>query len=201
MSDFNGMPAFGVGGLAMRHPLETSKQAVPEVAKTATDGSATNKRGDTSSDQNGAYSQSKRDSVVSEQQRKDAVRDETVLTGPTPAFQASILEVEKDLRNVIARVEAKRTQQSDEAAIAPRAAQGDAQAAQKTDRPEASHDGAAKGVADVSTAGSVDRGEAPEQVRDAPAPQTVPAPSQSGDPEAAHSGPAATQSTPYSPPS
>lgn len=42
-----------------------------------------------------------------------------VHVGPTPAFQASVLEVDRDLRNVIAQVEAKRTQASDEAAIAP----------------------------------------------------------------------------------
>jgi hypothetical protein len=34
--------------------------------------------------------------------------DRFTLTGPSPAFQASILEVERDFRNVLARIEATR---------------------------------------------------------------------------------------------
>lgn len=42
--------------------------------------------------------------------------DRFTLTGPTPAFQASILEVERDFRNIIARIEANRAKaEADEA--------------------------------------------------------------------------------------
>ena len=44
-------------------------------------------------------------------------RDPDMLTGPTPAFQASILEIETDLATVIARLEAARTRSRDEAAL------------------------------------------------------------------------------------
>lgn len=129
MSDIFGVPAFGGGGVSLRSPPQNLGQTVPSVAATADDSSATFNKGSTLPGQNGdsfgttqsvredagAYAPSDPRDALIQQQPLDA----DTLTGPTPAFQASLLEVESDLRNVIARVEAKRAQISDAAAIAP----------------------------------------------------------------------------------
>ncbi|SLN57428.1 hypothetical protein AQS8620_02540 [Aquimixticola soesokkakensis] len=60
--------------------------------------------------------------------------DPDMLTGPTPAFQASILEVESDLRNVLARIESERAIQADSAAIATKDAAKATAEAQALDR-------------------------------------------------------------------
>lgn len=45
--------------------------------------------------------------------------DPNVLTGPSPAFQASVLELEQDLQNVIARLEAARGKRESDTAMGP----------------------------------------------------------------------------------
>ncbi|MBU2935465.1 MULTISPECIES: hypothetical protein [Pacificibacter] len=129
MSDILGVSAFGGSGVSLRSPPQNLGQTMPKVAATADDTSATFNKGSTLPSQNGdsfdttqsiredagAYAPTDpRDALVQKQPL-----DADILTGPTPAFQASLLEVESDLRNVIARVEAKRAQISDAAAIAP----------------------------------------------------------------------------------
>jgi len=193
MTDITGVPAFGGGGFASRQLPETPKPVVQEVAKPAADGSATNSQGETLRGQNGADYQSKRDSNDADQKRRDAVRDDIVLSGPTPSFQASILEVEKDLRNVIARVEAKRTQQADEAAIAPRASSV-AEPEQTDQTPDTDQATTASPLAPTGT-----DDEPPAQDHAPSAPQAATAPTETVDPEVARSGPAATQETPYDP--
>lgn len=129
MSDILGVPAFGGGGGSLRPPPVDLGQTVPEVTAIADDTSATFNNGSNLPSQNGdsfdssqvnhdtagAYAPSDPRDTLTEKPHFDT----DTLTGPTPAFQASLLEVESDLRNVIARVEAKRAQVSDAAAIAP----------------------------------------------------------------------------------
>ena len=219
MTDISGVPAFGGGGFAHRQPPEQPRPAVPEPAKTATDGSATFNKGSDLPGQNGlkfqlgyrkstgegpapAADNPARTTAPSEgarEMRGDVDLDQkNLLTGPTPAFQASVLEVEQDLRHVIAQVEAKRTQKADEAAIAPTSPEprahneGRAGASERADQkapadhqgpPEqqAADDGANAKDSLASTAASYER-----------AAQTPPP-----DREAAYAGPAATPSTPY----
>ncbi|WP_417260051.1 hypothetical protein [Celeribacter sp.] len=190
MTDISGVPAFGGGGFVERQAPDTPEPVVREVAEPATtNGSAAQSQGETLLGQNGTYNQSNHDSSDADQKRRDAVRDETVLTGPTPAFQASILDFERDLRNVIARIEAKRTQQADEAAIAPRAVEMSIPAAQD----------AQATVPPVTPLASTEAMEPPAEQPALPVAQMVTAPAEPVDPEAAHSGPAATQNTPYDP--
>ena len=140
MTDISGVPAFGGGGFAYRVPPDQPKPAIPQVAKTASDGSATNTKGNELPGQNAvrktdrssqdietgnARAQDRRDTrnEARDDWRTEAKHDKDVIAGPTPAFQASLLEVERDLRTVIARVEAKRTREADEGAIAPQSSE------------------------------------------------------------------------------
>ncbi|WP_417271355.1 hypothetical protein [Celeribacter sp.] len=194
MTDISGVPAFGGGGFVARQAPDTLEPVVREAAEPATtNGSAAQSQGETLLGQNGTYNQSNHDSSDADQKRRDAVRDETVLTGPTPAFQASILDFERDLRNVIARIEAKRTQQADEAAIAPRAVEMSIPAAQNAEATETGQ------IPPVTPLASTEAMEPPAEQPALPVAQMVTAPAEPVDPEAVHSGPAATQNTPYDP--
>ncbi len=52
------------------------------------------------------------------------LRDPSTPTGPPPTFQFTLLEVEQDLRNILARIEAARSQERDATALRP-AGEGD----------------------------------------------------------------------------
>ncbi|WP_460275240.1 hypothetical protein [Celeribacter sp. ULVN23_4] len=134
MTNLTGVPSFGGGGFAFRQPPDPPEPAVPQVAKTALNGTATYTKGNELPGQNGtklsyerttdeASATSARRTSMSEDQSAHTAYDpdlpDDILVGPTPAFQASVLEVELDLRNTIAELAAKRSQSTDEAAIAP----------------------------------------------------------------------------------
>lgn len=207
MSDLFGVPAFGGGGISHRPPPDHLGPKVPEVAAIASDASATFNKGsnlpgqngdsfDTSKskrDDAGAYAPSDPRSAATDKPRFDA----DTLTGPTPSFQASLLEVESDLRNVIAQVEAKRAQDSDASAIAP---------APRSTADSAIADGEQQDKAALSPTARRDlRDNTPKpDVPSAPdvavkAPQ-VEVQTEIQDREAAYSGRAATPDTPYSKP-
>ncbi|GAA3856290.1 hypothetical protein [Celeribacter arenosi] len=149
MSNVLGVPAFGGGGFVQRASVDTHQPAVPEVAPVSKGETTSNHQGtglpdyrshtntDTqSSDTKDGETVARLRAEQDAQETARAARtDENVIAGPTPAFQASVLEVERDLKNVIARVEAKRTRDADSAAIAP--AGVDAKNAQATkDEPQ-----------------------------------------------------------------
>jgi hypothetical protein len=206
MSDIFGVPAFGGGGVSLRPPPQNLGQTVPEVTAIADDTSATFNKGSNLPGQNGdsfdtsqsnrtdagAYAPSDPRDALAQKPRFDV----DTLTGPTPAFQASLLEVESDLRNVIARVEAKRAQISDAAAIAP------APQMNTSNNGSGSQDTAA-----ISPTARRDlRDEAPKADASATTDVAAKAPQASVktevlDREAAYSGRAATPETPYSKPS
>jgi hypothetical protein len=181
-----GVPAFGGGGFAFRQPPDPPEPAVPQVAGTALNGTATYTKGNELPGQNGTdvtyddtTGTSQTDAVNGAASDTVASRftlgedlPEDILVGPTPAFQASVLEVELDLRNALAEIAAKRSQTTDEAAIAP--------------------------ATSTPTTTGADR--ASVQARDlAQDTQTAltATPSEAQDPEARHSGPAAVLRTPY----
>ncbi|RPE71837.1 hypothetical protein EDD53_0967 [Pacificibacter maritimus] len=127
MTDLFGVQAVSGGG-TIRSNADLSVPAVPKVAE-ATHGGDTGdnqkanlprQTGESGSktiaqDQSGPYEPK----PVSDTNTPREDYDPNMLTGPTPSFQASVLEVESDLRNIIAQVEAKRAITLDEAAIAP----------------------------------------------------------------------------------
>lgn len=194
MSDLLGVPAFGGGGVSLRSLPVNPGQTVPDVAAIADDTSATLNKGINVPGQNGDsfdISQSNRDNAgaYAPLDPRDALAqrqhlDVDTLTGPTPAFQASLLEVESDLRNVIARVEAKRAQISDATAIAP------------APQINASHN-VSESQASAALSPSAQTASAPNVATQAPQAE---APIDALDREAAYSGRAATPETPYSKP-
>lgn len=204
MTNVTGVPAFGGGGFAFRQPPDPPKPDVPKIAETALNGTATYTKGNELPGQNGDILTYPRESDAEEDTTSVAVPTsvaehpstaqntlpEDVLVGPTPAFQASVLEVRMDLRNAIAEHAAKRTQSEDEAAIAPSA---HAQTA---------------GMSDTRSASMPDRvplENRNEATRDAHAEQQVveqtlslsAAPAEAVDPESRYAGPAAVQPTPF----
>lgn len=136
MTNIIGVPAFGGGGVVLNQSFDRPEPAVPEVAKTAFDGSATNTKGNDLPGQNGdqskysSYSSGRDAASTNDAQYIDDpyggtadkqydVDAENVLAGPTPTFQVSVLELEMDLQTSIAQAEAKRSIESNAAAIAP----------------------------------------------------------------------------------
>ncbi|WP_417274576.1 hypothetical protein [Celeribacter halophilus] len=204
MTNVTGVPAFGGGGFAFRQPPDPPKPDVPEIAETALNGTTTYTKGNELPGQNGdilTYPRtdaSEADtatgavptSVVEHPSAAQNALPEDVLVGPTPAFQASVLEVRMDLRNAIAEHAAKRTQSEDEAAIAPSA-----------------HSQSA-GMSDARSASMPDRvplENGNEATRDAHAEQQAveqtlslsAVPAEAIDPESRYAGPAAVQPTPF----
>lgn len=203
MSDILGVPVFGGGGISHRPPPDHLGPQVPEVTAIADDASATFNKGSNLPGQNGDTfdtSKSKRDDAgayaptASRETPTEKPRfDADTLTGPTPSFQASLLEVESDLRNVIAQVEAKRAQQSDAAAIAPAPATNATPSDTERDPQDLSPTARRDMRNDTAKPKEPTPPEPPVQ-----APQ-VEVKTEIQDREAAYSGRAATADTPYSP--
>lgn len=199
MTNLTGVPSFGGGGFAFRQPPDPPEPAVPQVAETALNGTATYTKGNELPGQNGTKlsyerttdetsTSSARRTSMSEYQSANAAYDpdlpDDILVGPTPAFQASLLEVELDLRNTIAELAAKRSQSTDEAAIAP-ATTASRQANEQAPEPtEALSDSSATSESDA------DDSAANNAANNA-------AVSEDQDPEARFAGPAAVLPTPY----
>lgn len=194
MTNIAGVPAFGVGGFAFRQPPDPPKPDVPQIAETALNGTATYTKGNELPGQNGEILSYKLDEVSDASSVTEAERamkavygidtselPDDILTGPTPAFQASVLEVELDLRNTIAEIAAKRTQAEDEAAIAPRSA-AKAEGAEARPPEDAATSAPEVEAIDMAT-------EEVLALSDAPA--------EAIDPETRLSGPAAVQRTPF----
>lgn len=205
MTDITGVPAFGGGGFAARQIPDQPVPAVPEVAKSATDGSATSTRDETSRGQNGSNTNADREKPQNDAAYAPSARhDENIIAGPTPAFQASVLEVESDLKNVIAKVEAKRTQLADEAAIAPSPAPSGKSADTDTrmgatSSPDAPTEARTRDVNESALSAETSAPKAETAPPQAKPTGSATAPTETVDPETAHAGPAASQSTPYDP--
>ncbi|MBW6417010.1 hypothetical protein [Celeribacter sp. PS-C1] len=194
MTNIAGVPALGGGGFAFRQPPDPPKPDVPQIAETALNGTATYTKGNELPGQNGEILSYKLDEVSDASSATEAERamkavygidtselPDDILTGPTPAFQASVLEVELDLRNTIAEIAAKRTQAEDEAAIAPRSA-AKAEGAEARPPEDAATSAPEVEAIDMAT-------EEVLALSDAPA--------EAIDPETRLSGPAAVQRTPF----
>ncbi|MFT6605943.1 MAG: hypothetical protein ACJA2X_001119 [Halocynthiibacter sp.] len=116
MTELSGVPSFGGGGFVHHTAPAPEKPAIEPISQSAKSGTATdNKSEDRSNDARKLVQDISFADRISDRER---VSPET-LAGPTPAFQASLLEIESDLQNVIAKLEAARTRSRDEAATAP----------------------------------------------------------------------------------
>ncbi len=110
MGDFAGILPFGGGGVPIRSTNDTPKPAIQPVAG-GSKGQGASARMD----------QGRAELPFMPKSRERATgRDDFgphVLTGPTPAFQASVLEMERDLKQTIARLEAARGKQESDVAM------------------------------------------------------------------------------------
>lgn len=116
---FRAVPSFANGAIISRPPSEATAQAVPKVAPPETDGSATStKREDLPERQNHDSRDHDPDKDgAAPSKRADPKPDpEEILAGPTPAFQASLPEIQRDLQVQIARLEAARQHRDDNTA-------------------------------------------------------------------------------------
>ncbi len=110
MGDFAGILPFGGGGVPIRSANDTPKPAIQPVA-----GGSKGQGASARMDQGRAELP-----FIPRSRERGAGRDEYgphVLTGPTPAFQASVLEMERDLKQTIARLEAARGKQESDVAM------------------------------------------------------------------------------------
>ena len=99
MFDVSGINSVGAFGHAARPSPVEHRPAVPKLDKTSS--------GRTTNDYVGTRPQQMPVQDV-QPDRSNHQLDADVLTGPPPAFQASLLEVEAKLQNIIKRVEAAR---------------------------------------------------------------------------------------------
>lgn len=147
MTDISGVLPFGGGGFAVRPPVASEAPAVPEVQPSEASSNRTDQflPRKAAAQQNSARTadveppSGAATGTATPQPEQSDWRDkraEDIRVGPTPAFDASLLEVERDLRTAIARVEAARTAERDAPAIRPEAAPEAAEAAGPEPREE-----------------------------------------------------------------
>ena len=115
MGDIAGSLPFGGGGVPIRSQNDTPKPAIQPVASGAA-GQGVGARMDQGRPDRPLLPNGK-DQDTPSQQRGGRDYGPHVLTGPTPAFQASVLEMERDLKQTIARLEATRGKQESDAAM------------------------------------------------------------------------------------
>jgi hypothetical protein len=119
MTDMFGVQKFGGAEFAQVTPLDQSKPIVPQIADTANDGSALSHQGADLPGQNGAQitllteeaSASERSVSIEPRQQEPAIiiYSANMVTGPTPTFQVSLMDLGTELRNEIAMSQAKQT--------------------------------------------------------------------------------------------
>lgn len=201
MTNVAGVPAFGGGGFAFRQPPDPPEPAVPQIAEIALSDTATYTKGNELPGQNGDQltydlpqeSVDQTDAAyldsydVADGQDVSLSEDlpEDILAGPTPAFQASVLEVELSLQHSLAELAAKRGHEEDAEFIAP--------ASNTADSSDSHHDV----VRSSETNQSQLRADQAEKQATQEVTSLSETQSNSVDPEAALAGPAAVQATPF----
>ena len=116
MGDLAGILPIGGGGSTVRPHVETTTQAVPAVQSSVAGQSLAGQNGSGGSQGKGQKSNGA--DTAPAFLRKSPV-DPNAHAGPTPAFQVSVLEMDKDLQQALARLEAKHAKPENDAAIAP----------------------------------------------------------------------------------
>ena len=116
MGDLAGILPIGSGGSTVRPHVETTTQAVPAVQSTVAGQSLASQNGSGGSQGKG---QKGTESDTAPAFKRKSPVDPNAHAGPTPAFQVSVLEMDKDLQQALARLEAERSKPENDAAIAP----------------------------------------------------------------------------------
>ncbi|MDJ0627126.1 MAG: hypothetical protein QNJ44_02605 [Rhodobacter sp.] len=121
MGEFAGLhPLWGVGGLPLRQQTDMPHPAVPPV-EASVRGQGLDPRPQTAAQPDTRFARHQKGDG-SERAPADPAHkqplDSNTLTGPPPAFQTTVLELEQDLRRAMALIEAARNGPRTEAAIA-----------------------------------------------------------------------------------
>ncbi len=140
MGDLAGIPPFGGGGVAIRPHEHAAPPAVPAV-EPSLDSQGLNGQTTKNDAHDVRFAKQDRtdvDAAPVPALQRDPI-DRHALAGPTPAFQVSLLEMDRQLQDALARMEAAHSQPESEAAIAVSEAPSDTPApeAQTRDAPEA----------------------------------------------------------------
>ena len=116
MGEIAGLPQLGGGGIPLRLNTDRNGQGVPPV-EAALRGRGLDGR--MPSGGGGARAEARRGDPKPDQETPPRRLDVHTLTGPSPAFQATVLELERELRQSIARIEAAQGLPEAASAIAP----------------------------------------------------------------------------------
>lgn len=133
MTELSGVPSTSGSGFVHHTITPPEKTAIEPISHSAKSGTATDNKSATVADKKSENSPLEPNKLIQNISFADRISDRErvgpeTIPGPTPAFQASLLEIESDLQNVIAMLEAARTRSRDEAATAPAAALAPVQA-------------------------------------------------------------------------
>ena len=116
MVDLAGIPPFGGGGVNIRQTPDSPAPQVPVVEATLK-GQSLSSRGSSNASQHESGHQGGHNPKPDSPQIHEPI-DPNVLPGPPPAFQISLLELDRDLAQTLARLNATQAIQSDANAIA-----------------------------------------------------------------------------------
>ncbi len=127
MGELAPLPALGGGVIPIRGPVVTGAVLVP--IENSSKGQGAQARMDTAP-QAQRVPQRARGEADETPRADNAQRiDDSTLLGPSPAFQANVLELERDLRRAIERLESERSRAEAEVAFKVEKAQADVEAA------------------------------------------------------------------------
>jgi hypothetical protein len=112
MAEFSGIPPVGINSIVRPAPV-SPPPAIPDVEPGLKGGGLSGQMMSNARQQVPGRARP-HDQVTPDPRRRGA--DPAQLAGPSPAFQASVLELELDLQNTIARVEAARGRRESEIA-------------------------------------------------------------------------------------
>lgn len=116
MGEIAGLPQLGGGGIPLRLNTDRNGQGVPPVEATP---KGRGLDGRMPSGGGGARAEARRGDPMPDQETPPRRLDVHTLTGPSPAFQATVLELERELRQSMARIEAAQGLPEAASAIAP----------------------------------------------------------------------------------
>ena len=143
MVDFAGMPPIGSGGINIRHTADPATQPLPAVESgSAGQGLSGRMTSGQSHTNTGSGDQGAAQTASAEPLAKP---DPDAPTGPPPSFQITVLEADRDLDRVLARLNTEHALQEDASLIAvegtehvPSAPAADSMETDGTDTPEPS---------------------------------------------------------------
>lgn len=107
MVELAGIPPFGGGGVNIRQTSTAPAPAVPAVEASSAGQGLSGRMSSSQSHNNGFTLGYRASDTRSDRARREIV-DPNALPGPPPTFQISLLELDRDLAQTLARLNAKR---------------------------------------------------------------------------------------------